>query len=130
MRPEPSFMSEARERRRMNGAGPDEAEEPPDNTGPCPDWSAEVARLARMAPIEADRVKGTAASRVGCVVSTLRDQVRRSRGEAAASVGDAAGRPLALDAYEPWHEPVDGAELLMELAQTFDRYLALPKHAE
>jgi hypothetical protein len=40
------------------------------------------------------------------------------------------GQAVVLSDPEPWPEPVDGAELLTELAATFSRFLALPSDAE
>jgi putative DNA primase/helicase len=39
------------------------------------------------------------------------------------------GRGVQFDDPEPWPEPVDGAALLDTIAATFERYVALPKHA-
>ena len=39
------------------------------------------------------------------------------------------GREVTLDDPEPWPDPVDGAALLIAIVATFERYLALPKHA-
>ena len=41
----------------------------------------------------------------------------------------AQGQAVTLTDPEPWTEPVDGAELLVELVQTFAQYVALPKGA-
>lgn len=39
------------------------------------------------------------------------------------------GRPLDIADPEPWHKPVDGAELLDGLVEIYRRYLVLPAHA-
>ncbi|MCH9647885.1 MAG: DUF3631 domain-containing protein [Deltaproteobacteria bacterium] len=40
------------------------------------------------------------------------------------------GQALQLDVPEPWHEEVDGAELLDEICETLLRYVVLPDAAE
>ena len=39
------------------------------------------------------------------------------------------GTALALADLEPWPEPVEGAVLLRDIADTFSRYVSLPPHA-
>jgi hypothetical protein len=39
------------------------------------------------------------------------------------------GRGVHLEDPDPWHEPVDGAQLLDDVATLFERYLALPPFA-
>ena len=89
-----------------------------------------MARLAALAPVEADRAMEAAAGKLGCLVSTLRDEVKRKRTELRGfgAESSASGRSLDLEEPEPWHEPVVGTVLLDGLAETFDRYLALPAH--
>ena len=38
--------------------------------------------------------------------------------------------PLRFESPEPWPEPVNGAELLDEIAATYRRYVVLPEHAD
>jgi len=39
------------------------------------------------------------------------------------------GSDVAFEDVEPWPTPVDGAALLVAMVTTFERYLALPRHA-
>lgn len=39
------------------------------------------------------------------------------------------GRDIDFEATDPWDDPVDGAALLTELAQAFERFIALPPYA-
>jgi putative DNA primase/helicase len=42
---------------------------------------------------------------------------------------DGHGARLELSDPEPWPEPVNGAALLAEIRETFERYIVLPEHA-
>ena len=85
------------------------------------DDDAEIARLAKLSPIQCDRELPGVAEKLGCRVRTLRAAVNAARGNGAA-LGQ--GRPLDLPEPEPWPEPVDGAELLDELS-AIRRYVVL-----
>jgi putative DNA primase/helicase len=87
---------------------------------------AAIARLARLSPLNYDRVRDAEAELLGCRVTTLDTVVRPMRG------GDTApgqGRMLHLPAPEPWPQPVCGAALLDELATFIVRYVFLPPGA-
>jgi putative DNA primase/helicase len=104
----------------------------PETTSHRDDWQEEVGRLAALPGVAYDREREAVAGRLGCRVGTLDKEVARIRGEAAGP-GEGtpgAGRPLRFDPPELHPEPVDGAALLLELAGTFRRFLALPKHAD
>jgi putative DNA primase/helicase len=87
----------------------------------------EIARLARLSPIEYDRERQAAADRLGVRASTLDAEVRRVRGD---QPDDAAGEAVIFPEREPWPEQIDGAELLTELSRTFRRFIVLPDHAD
>ena len=61
-------------------------------------------------------------------VGTLDAEVRKSRGETAKDTGQ--GQAFAIESSEPWPYPVNGAELLNDIAATYRRYLVLPEHAD
>jgi len=95
-----------------------------------PDWPAAVDRLARLCPIEYDRGREQAAKTLGVRVTTLDDEVEKARRKLAGDGNDAQGKAVLFAAVEPWPEPVDGAELLAELAALCQRYVVLPEHAD
>jgi hypothetical protein len=94
-----------------------------DDKGDFRDDEAEIARLAKLSPIQGDRELPAVAEKLGCLVSTLRAEVKAARGESEASPGQ--GRPLDLPEPELWPEPVDGAALLDELARVIRQYVIL-----
>ena len=62
--------------------------------------NAEVARLAKLHPVQCDREMKAAAKRLGCRASTLQRLVAQARGEETASRGQ--GSALELPEPEPW----------------------------
>jgi putative DNA primase/helicase len=92
------------------------------------DLASRLAALAAMPALEYDRVRESAAGELGVRVSTLDAEVDKKRAEVRIDTG--AGQPLQFAKLEPWPEPVDGAALLAELADSAARHLVLPKHAE
>lgn len=76
-----------------------------------------IKRLAALKPMEYDRVRKAEAARLKVRPATLDLMVREARGEG-------GGEEVALfDEVEPWHEPVDGAALLSEVARTIRRFI-------
>ena len=90
----------------------------------APALTDEVARLAKLPPLEYDRVRAQEAKRVGVRVSTLDDEVTNQR--------KALDREPAQDQRSestepaPWSEPVNGAALLTEIADLVSTYVHLP----
>jgi len=106
-----------------------EASPPPaDEATSHADDDAEIERLAALNPIQYDRQRTAAAKRLGIRGDTLDKLVKGARGEPDKD-SNAGGSALEFPDVEPWHEPVDGAALLNELAASVKRHMALPEHA-
>jgi hypothetical protein len=86
------------------------------------DFEASVDRLAKLSPLDYDRVRISEAKRLGVRVAVLDSQVEKRR---AKDGGDGRGRPLTLPAPEPWTELVDGAELLNAIAEAVADHVRL-----
>lgn len=85
--------------------------------------TAEVQRLAGLSDIEYDQQRKDAAKRLNIRVGTLDAERNRLRGG-----GANESKQLAfLTDPEPWPDPVDGADLLDDLAGLFSKYIVLPK---
>ncbi|MER3407678.1 MAG: hypothetical protein C4292_02510, partial [Nitrososphaera sp.] len=56
-------------------------------------------------------------------------QAIRATAQTSTAENDLQGRPLMLADPEPWHEPVNGAELADTIASVFQRFVALPEGA-
>lgn len=82
-----------------------------------------ASRLAALPPLEYDRVRKVEAMCLGIRVSTLDKTVENARGKL--ETGD-SGAANFLSDPEPWHEPVDGRELLDRLTETARTHLVLP----
>ncbi|HWX19435.1 MAG TPA: DUF3631 domain-containing protein [Candidatus Binatia bacterium] len=81
----------------------------------------DFTRLARLSPVEYDRVRLAEAKRLHLRVRVLDAAVAQCRAEL--RVQDEV---LDFPDIEPWPEPVNGAQLLTELSDLFSRRLALP----
>jgi len=81
-----------------------------------------VSRLAKLDPLEYEQVRKPEAKRLEIErISALDNAVKSARKQADDNNDDL----FPID--EPWHEPVDGRELVKKLAETFKRFSVLPK---
>lgn len=94
------------------------------------DTSILIAELAKLTPIEYDQQRETAAGKLGIRVATLDQEVKQARLANQPQATSTNGTAIFMEDVEPWPEPVDGVELLNELADTFKRYVTLPDFAE
>lgn len=85
-----------------------------------------LQRLAALPPLEYERERLKAAKDLKCRPATLDKLVNALRPN---QEGGLQGRGIDLGTIEPWPEPVNGAAVLNEVAETFSRYLALPQGA-
>lgn len=76
-----------------------------------------VERLASLEPMQYDRVRKAEAKRMGVQIGTLDRMVKGARGEAESE------EAAPFEDMEPWPDPVDGAELLSEIARTIRRFI-------
>ncbi len=88
-----------------------------------------LIELSVLSPVEYDRLRAEVANRLGCRVGMLDAEVKALR-NGRPDDEKLQGGALALADPEPWPEPVDGADLLDELASTYRRFLSLPGHAD
>jgi putative DNA primase/helicase len=85
--------------------------------------SAEIVRLAHLAPIEYERGREAAAARLGVRVSALDAFVKSQRTES--SEGSGQGRAFEVPKPDPWPDAVDGAGLLSDIAAVIRRHVVL-----
>ncbi|MGH8468553.1 MAG: DUF3631 domain-containing protein [Gammaproteobacteria bacterium] len=112
----------------------------PDTDGAA---SAVISRLAALSPIEYDRAREAEAQALGVRTGTLDKEVAKARGalgvrtgtldkEVAKARGETAeeakgqGQTFETETLEPWHDPVDGANLLKDLAAVFLQRVVMP----
>ena len=89
-----------------------------------------VARLAKLTPLDFDRVCKAEAKRLGVKASTLEKEVTAIR----ANVREGAAADWMTDILPqaeptPWADPVNGAELLDTLAATLNHFAVFTPHA-
>jgi uncharacterized protein DUF3631 len=87
--------------------------------------SAEIMRLARLAPMDYERGREAAARRLGFRVSALDSFVKAQRAESTEVGGQ--GRQFEVPKPDPWSDAVDGAALLSDMTAAIRRYVALPE---
>ena len=83
-----------------------------------------IDKLARLELIQYDQQRAPAAANLGIRAATLDKVVASRREELELVEATEFLRPV-----EPWHEPVDGAELLDLLSAAVERHVVLPKGA-
>jgi putative DNA primase/helicase len=87
--------------------------------------TAEVRRLAAASPVTYELEREAAAERLGVRVSVLDRLVKREREDGGDALKPGQGRPVEIPEVEPWPEPVDGAVLLEDLAQSVRAYVVM-----
>jgi hypothetical protein len=100
---------------------------PDDGKGAPPDDDAEIARLAALSAFAYDRERESAATRLGCRVTTLDAAVRAACRKTMSTPSQ--GRPIELREVEVWTDEVHGAELLDDLTETIRRYIVISLNA-
>src|ERR1043166_7084570 len=95
---------------------------------PCNDSndSKTFPRLAQLTPAQYDRIRPAEAIRLGIRLETLDAEVARCR---LVTDYDAQARAVKLTLIEPWPEPVNGAEVLHQVADRFVLRVVLPPGA-
>jgi len=83
---------------------------------------ARIAELAKLSPIDYDRIRVAEAKALGIRTTTLDAEVAKLR-----AADDRTG--IAFSDPEPWSETVSTAALLEELRETIGRYVVLPEPA-
>ncbi len=84
---------------------------------------AEVRRLATLSPLEYEARREAAAKQLGVRVAILDHEVQSAR-----SALNATSEPAFLAETEPYPEPVDGGELLHDIAGLVQRFVVLDEN--
>jgi hypothetical protein len=94
------------------------------------DDAAEIERLARMGPLDYERNRKVGSERLAIRASMLDAVVKAKRVELGLNGGDdKQGEAIEFPAPEPWPQPVDGAELLDEIAKAVRAHVIMADHA-
>lgn len=91
------------------------------------DHADEVQRLARLGPIDYDRERDAAASKLGIRVSTLDAAVSAERKliDPASDDPAASGHEVTFTEPEPWPDPVDVGALLDAIKRAINEYVRM-----
>jgi putative DNA primase/helicase len=84
-----------------------------------------INRLANLTPFDFDRIRVEESNKLGILVTTLDDAVKKARNNNANSLTESI---KIANIIEPWPEAVDGSELLTELSNTLKKYIILNDH--
>lgn len=87
----------------------------------------EVAALAKLKPLEYDRVREAKAKELGVRVATLDKEVFKARGDN--GVTDKNGTPFIIEEIEPFDKSVAGAALLTDIQTTIKRFVVMDGNA-
>ena len=87
-----------------------------------------IQKLAALPAVEYDRQRQTVAAELGIRVQTLDAEVEKYRPHTAGK--ELQGEAAIFNEPEPWPDPVDGSEVLADVARTLASYVHLPAGAE
>ena len=95
------------------------------------DDDSELVRLAKMSALDYDRARKEAGKRLGITrLSTLDLVVKAKRAELGLDADDGkSGHAIEFLAPEPWPNPVNGAEVLDEIAKIIGSHVIMPEHS-
>ena len=86
-----------------------------------------VRRLAELSPLDYDHVREAEAKQLGIRVGTLDAEVNKLRSQ---DGGPEEVSGAFLKDPDPWHETVDGGELIARIAATAKTHIVLPPGAD
>jgi hypothetical protein len=121
-----SITSESDAQARLASPSLIEAGAEAEELGPKERFEAEVKKLASLSDIEYNVERKNAAKSLRVTVTFLDRLVRSARNVNVADTGQ--GRAISLPDPEPWPYPVEGAELLNDIAAAICRYVVVPLH--
>lgn len=113
--PEPIEAASVSKPIQPQGAGP-ETQPQPQSESPLNPIRAAVERLARLSPLEYDKIRKDEAAALGVRPGTLDAEVKALRKRA-------ADDDTPFEEVELWPEPVDGAALLDQITATVRRFI-------
>jgi putative DNA primase/helicase len=102
--------------------------EPPEEEAEATDADVEITRLAKFTALEYAQQRKAAAKKLNIPVSMLDKVVQGERerlGLSGADDGKLQGSAVSFEEIEPWPEPVNGVELLGDIATTIRSHVVV-----
>jgi len=94
------------------------------------DTEAEIVRLAKLTPVQYEHERKAAAEKLSVRASILDKIVQAERDKLGLDEDDGKqGHAISFPEPEPWPEPVNGAELLDDVATAIRKHVVLADHA-
>lgn len=87
-----------------------------------------IKRLAQLTPLEYEQQRQRQAVKLK-IRTTALDKLVETQRKKTSTNESLQGRRLEFPEIEPWPEPVNGAEILSDVAKAFSRYMSLPSGA-
>ena len=111
-------------------AEPPPPPEPPPQEEPATDADIEITRLAKLSLLEYDQQRKAAAEKLDVRASILDRLVAAERARLGLAGGDDGlqGSAVTFEEIEPWPEPVNGAQLLNDIASAIRSYVIMSDH--
>jgi hypothetical protein len=87
-----------------------------------------VKKLAQSSPLQYERQRSSAAVKLK-IRTTALDKLVETQRKKDSTNENLQGRRLEFPVIEPWPEPVNGADVLSDVANAFSHYMSLPNGA-
>src|SRR5688500_16055275 len=87
-----------------------------------------IERLAKLTPLLYERQRNRMALKLK-IRTTALDKLVETQRRKNSTNANLQGRPLEFPEIELWPDPVNGAEVLVDVANAFSRYMSLPTGA-
>ncbi len=92
------------------------------------DAIAALNRLARHRLADFERLRSRLKANTHVRLPALEAAMKAEAAGSARDASNRSGQPIEYDEVDPWHEPVDGAKLLTELADAIGAYVIMDAH--
>ena len=93
------------------------------------DAIAEIKRCAQLSLIQYEKERKDVADKFGMRSSVFDQLVQAERAKSNPDDDGKPGHAVEFPEPEPWHEPVNGAQLLDEIANAIRRHVVMPDHS-
>jgi hypothetical protein len=90
-----------------------------------PDAIAALNRLTKNRPADFERLRSRLKADTQVRLAALEAVMKAAAAGSGSDAANRSGQPIEYDEIDPWDQPLDGAELLTELARAIDDYVIM-----